>query len=328
MDNKVQIADKDCKNTYKYICEARDTRTSTSPGRAILIECGLLYNITEDQVDSLWSSSAFDLRLKCFVKCVGEFGNLIIDGRVVTQEMIKLAQELSLGADMNTYTQNVAIASVCGNQVGMDECDTASLAFSCVQEQSPDIVQRAMLNQENSGSIDFAALPSAQSLCRDLSSVASNLNIECRKAYVNQDPNPCGRRAYYNVCGGRNYVLVDNPWTKGIGPANAACMDLGLKLASFETFEEFKCVTDMFALPSRTIYMWVSGSFWNMATKPVWCGSNTPLDTTKYPWNLDGNGKPALTGPGIFVQVVIKSSGSFLKNIPNNNQTCGSLCEN
>ncbi|CAB3360667.1 Hypothetical predicted protein [Cloeon dipterum] len=208
-----------------------------------------------------------------------------------TKNETLFSELLNKGVQLTNY-ENTNISDDFMNatmaSVGMDECDTASLVFSCVQDESPDIVQRAILNVETSNAVEFAALPSAQALCRDSSSVAFLFRAECRKAYVDEDPKPCGKRAFYNVCGGRNYVITDSNTTNGIGPATGACMDWGLKLASFETYEEFMCVAELFALTNATVYAWTSGSFWILSDKPVWCGSNTPLKTSKYPWNLDG----------------------------------------
>ncbi|XP_065335130.1 uncharacterized protein LOC135936297 [Cloeon dipterum] len=257
----------------------------------------------------------------------------IVDGQIVTQELIKSAQDLSLSSDMDTYNKNVAAASICGNQVGMDECDTASLAFSCVQDESPDIVQRAILNVETSNAVEFAALPSAQALCYDSSLGKFQFNVKCRMAYVNEDPNPCGKRAFYNVCGGRNYILTNFYPTKNIDYASGACVEWGLKLASFETYEEFMCVAELFAMSNQTVYAWTSGSFWIVSDKPVWCGSNAPLETSKYPWNLNGTGELAGTpfSTDFFVQLVIPANNpkaSFLKTVTNSLQPGGSICEN
>ncbi|XP_059486929.1 uncharacterized protein LOC132203285 [Neocloeon triangulifer] len=325
----VSLISQNCsKTSLKFICEARDTTKASSPGRAILQECGEIYNITMTEIDSLWSSKTFDMRLKCFVKCVGEFGNLILEGQIVTQEMIRIAEQFTMGGDVSLLNKNMEVASKCGNKVGMDECDTASLAFSCVAEEAPDIMQRALLKAEINASAESVGLPLAQSYCRY--DVPYGLNFAWRQAYLDENPSPGGplTRAYYNQCGARNYLLIESNDTTSIGPATRACLEYGLQHVSFETFEELLCVNELFAVPNKVYTLWTSASFMSLADSPVWCATNAPLDISLYPWNLQGVKKFTGTSAGrMFVVVVIRKIEPYLMNIVNSGILGGVLCE-
>ncbi|CAB3360672.1 Hypothetical predicted protein [Cloeon dipterum] len=190
MNNRVQIEDKSCEINYNYICEGRDVSTSSTAGRAILNECGLLYNITQDQADSLWTTKAYDIRLKCYMQCVGEFGNMMINGQILTQSMMNMAQDMFWEKNSDTSSKNTATAIKCANQAGMDECDTASVTFSCIQDESPDMIKLALLEVERSNSLEYAALPSAQALCSTALSTDKVVEL-FRNQYLNENRNIC-----------------------------------------------------------------------------------------------------------------------------------------
>ncbi|CAB3387257.1 Hypothetical predicted protein [Cloeon dipterum] len=133
----------DCGVTLRFICETRDTSNSTSGGDAIKDECASNFNVSIAEQDNIFNSTSFNARIKCFLRCVGEFGGMVVNGRIVDEQLIKLAEALS-NNDEAKLMKNLGAVDECTNIKGMDECDTIASAYQCGQEKAPDLVANAI----------------------------------------------------------------------------------------------------------------------------------------------------------------------------------------
>ncbi|XP_065332660.1 uncharacterized protein LOC135934671 [Cloeon dipterum] len=132
-----------CTANLPFICEVRDTSNSTSRGKAIKDECVSNYNVSEDEQDSIFNSTKFDIKIKCFLKCLGESGGFILNGRLVDEQLMKLAETLSPNNNDQLMSDFKAVDE-CSSLKGMDDCDAAALAYQCGQEKAPNLVANAI----------------------------------------------------------------------------------------------------------------------------------------------------------------------------------------
>ncbi|XP_059475015.1 uncharacterized protein LOC132196415 isoform X2 [Neocloeon triangulifer] len=157
------LLDADCPWSQKYICEARDTTKTSSNSEAMLDECGAAFNVTRDEAMLIFNSTQFSLKIKCFLKCMGENGGFMLNGKLVDAKILEMAE--SLAASSTSLQQNMAAVSSCRSKKGMDECDTASLVYQCGQEKAPDLVANIINTVEVNSSAESVPLPSLVHKC-------------------------------------------------------------------------------------------------------------------------------------------------------------------
>ncbi|CAB3386809.1 Hypothetical predicted protein [Cloeon dipterum] len=157
----------DCGLALRFICETRDTSNSTSKGEAMKDECATNFNVSIDEQDNIFNSSSFSAKIKCFLKCLGESGGIVLDGRVVDEQLIKLAEILSFNDDAKLM-ENLEAVDECSKFKGMDECDTIANVFQCGQEKAPNLVANVINSIEmNSTGVEKSPLQPALGECVD-----------------------------------------------------------------------------------------------------------------------------------------------------------------
>ncbi|CAB3361886.1 Hypothetical predicted protein [Cloeon dipterum] len=157
------IFDGSCTLTRKYICEARDSTSSSFSSDAITDECSAAYNMSKAEIKDIFNLTSFSLKVKCFLKCMGENGGFMLNGKLIDEAVISLAEALSKTA--NIAQSNMIAISDCSSQRGMDECDTAALIFQCGQEKAPELVSNIVKVVELNSSGENVPLKSTVHQC-------------------------------------------------------------------------------------------------------------------------------------------------------------------
>ncbi|XP_065338015.1 uncharacterized protein LOC135938328 [Cloeon dipterum] len=157
------IFDGSCTLTRKYICEARDSTSSSFSSDAITDECSAAYNMSKAEIKDIFNLTSFSLKAKCFLKCMGENGGFMLNGKLIDEAVISLAEALSKTA--NIAQSNMIAISNCSTQRGMDECDTAALIFQCGQEKAPELVSNIVKVVELNSSGENVPLKSTVHQC-------------------------------------------------------------------------------------------------------------------------------------------------------------------
>ncbi|XP_065350640.1 macrophage mannose receptor 1-like [Cloeon dipterum] len=144
------MADFNGDSKLRYICEARDTTKSASGGKAVRDECAAIYNVSMSEIDNMLNNTNYDLRMKCFIKCIGENSDLMIDGKFVESEFLAILEKLAAG-NLEEFKKNMMIEDECVNSTGgMDECDKAAQLIKCANEKAPDVLMSVVDEMERS----------------------------------------------------------------------------------------------------------------------------------------------------------------------------------
>ncbi|XP_065342122.1 uncharacterized protein LOC135940920 [Cloeon dipterum] len=144
------MADFNGDTKLRYICEARDTTKSASGGKAVRDECAAIYNVSSREIDNLLNNTNYDLRMKCFIKCIGENSGLMIDGKFVENEVLAILENLATG-NLEDLQKNLMIIDECSSSSGgMDECDKAAQMIKCTNEKAPDVLMSVVNEMERS----------------------------------------------------------------------------------------------------------------------------------------------------------------------------------
>ncbi|XP_065340587.1 macrophage mannose receptor 1-like [Cloeon dipterum] len=151
------MADFNGDTKLRYICEARDTSNSATGGKSVRDECAAIYNVSSIEIDNLLNDTNYDLRIKCFIKCIGENSGLMIDGKFVESEFLAILEKLAAG-NLQDLKKNLMIQDECINSTGgMDECDKAAQLIKCANEKAPDVFMSVVNEKENSISLSESA---------------------------------------------------------------------------------------------------------------------------------------------------------------------------
>ncbi|XP_059490127.1 uncharacterized protein LOC132205206 [Neocloeon triangulifer] len=302
--NKAELQDEDCLKTFKYICEARDTTNSTTAGNAIKNECAAAFNLSESEVDNIFNSTNFDTKIKCFLKCVGENGGLILNGRLIDEGLIKIAEQMS-SSNAEELQKNLVAVDNCAHIKGMDECDTAAQAYQCGQQQAPDLVANAIATVERNISAEEVPLPPEVAKCPT--------GFECvidpvyRQNYE-QNISMASSAIYFkrNVCGGKNFILFG---TKSAHSGGSLCCKFGMRMVSLESQSKLDCVANL-NFSVRPFKLWTSGSSLGKPTAPVWCGTNERLNISDFLWNSDTASSYSTVAANYLVALYVNTLGS------------------
>ncbi|XP_059473217.1 uncharacterized protein LOC132195315 [Neocloeon triangulifer] len=275
------LFDRDCSSKLKYICEARDTRNAKINGEAMLDECGMIYNISKDEADLIFNfrTTKLSTKLKCFLKCMGENGGFMWNGKLVDEKVIALIEKFS--SSETELQENMAAHQACSSKRGMDDCDTASLIFQCTQEKAPKLFDNILTAAKNDPLVEFAPLQSITHKCVTKYDCIVDPNL--RDDYLLE--RPVAGRQYFTACGTKYLHTVVGG---GYLFSQSLCCKFGLKLVSFESVAEVECIVNSsLNAGARNWHTWMAAS--RLASgKFGWCTSNSPFNLTptiidKYP---------------------------------------------
>ncbi|CAB3387555.1 Hypothetical predicted protein [Cloeon dipterum] len=223
-----------CDKNFQFICEARATLNASTHGRALKDECAANLNVSIFEQDNIFNNTKFDVKIKCFLKCLSENGGLFLNGRFVDEQLIKIVELIS--TDHTQMMDDFKVVDECSHLQGMDECDTAAMVCQCGQEKAPTLLANVVKVVElNSSGEESPLQPTVGQCYNDYPCV---LNESLRTIFRTNGPTTDGG-LITDICGKR--YLIGNKITFVRGAASWCCQ-YGLNLVSLETVEELKCI--------------------------------------------------------------------------------------
>ncbi|CAB3372989.1 Hypothetical predicted protein [Cloeon dipterum] len=237
------------------------------------------------------NNTNYDLRMKCFIKCIGENSGLMIDGKFVENEVLAILEKLAVG-NLEDLKKNLMIVDECSNSSGgMDECDKAAQMIKCTNEKAPDVLMNVVNEMERS----ISQSESAQEIAL----------LRPQPAFCVQDY-PCyvdtSLRAKFDetttsqlfdiavmattnftidyVCGKKYLAFTIYIFYYNMG--NTMCCKFGLRLATLDTLQKMDCVFNSSAYLSvyKNTQFWIPVE-WRDG-QPRWCFSNSSLSALAF----------------------------------------------
>ncbi|XP_065341655.1 uncharacterized protein LOC135940609 [Cloeon dipterum] len=265
------LYDADCSTSQMYICEARDTTKTTSSSEAMVDECGAAFNVSRDEAKQIFNTTKYSLKIKCFLKCMGENGGFMLNGKLVDESILMMAE--SMAANAAKMQENMIAVSTCSSKKGMDECDTASLVFQCGQENAPELVANIINTVELNTSSEAVPLRGLVPKCP--TEYDCVLDPQMRDDYLNNRA-VANNGTIFTACGVKYMIQFDKVSYEA---AASLCCKYGLKLASFSSPSELLCLVNksMSTLPVVESHAWLAASRLGVANY-AWCSSSSPFN--------------------------------------------------
>ncbi|CAB3361884.1 Hypothetical predicted protein [Cloeon dipterum] len=264
------LFDADCSTSQMYICEARDTTKTTSNSEAMVDECGAAFNVSKEEARQILNATIFSLKIKCFLKCLGENGGFMLNGKLVDENILLLAESMANNPDI--MQENMIAVSTCGSKRGMDECDTASLIFQCGQEKAPEFVANVINTVELNKSSESVPLPGTVGKC--LTDFDCVTDPQMRDDYLNNRAIPNGN--IFTACGVKYLIIFSRV---SYQEAFSLCCKYGLKLSSFKSPSDLSCLIDTSksTIPVLAEHAWLAASRLGV-TNYTWCTTSSPFN--------------------------------------------------
>ncbi|XP_059471661.1 uncharacterized protein LOC132194423 [Neocloeon triangulifer] len=266
--SNAKLGTEDCKKNLNFICEVRDTSNSTTSGMAITNECAHKFQILDTNITNNitmnMSFASLDTKTKCYLKCVAEEAGFInVNGvKVDINTIAKL--EIASANDKSKLQNSFVAADDCGKKRGVDECDTAILIYECGKSKVPEVVNDVVVGARMENK-EEAPLPRNVAKC--ITDFSCLTNSSMRNAFLSNSSIDSGTK--YTACG-RKYVVSNVLYN--FTDAASYCCQLGLSIASFETYSEYTCVQNMIPTSTTSLILWTSGSQWTV-NDYYWCPS-------------------------------------------------------
>ncbi|XP_059473976.1 uncharacterized protein LOC132195784 [Neocloeon triangulifer] len=146
---QVLLADYDGIKKFRYVCEQRRNPLSKNGKQAIIDECSLIYNVNSTEIDLLQNATKLDLRMKCFLQCVGDAVGLLVGGKFVASEVFAMLERINMQT-ADRLMKSMAIVGECNNKTyGMNECDKAYWLTRCARDKAPMIFEQMIKELDN-----------------------------------------------------------------------------------------------------------------------------------------------------------------------------------
>ncbi|XP_059485547.1 uncharacterized protein LOC132202576 isoform X2 [Neocloeon triangulifer] len=125
-----------CDEKANYICEMDDTNgDSLTAARSQL--CQKAFNVSDADLQTVFTATSFSTSLKCYFKCMGEKMGLVKNGLPVGKEVLKLVEANSKNSD--AMQDSFDIFDVCKNK-NSGGCEAIAQAFQCTAASAPSVV--------------------------------------------------------------------------------------------------------------------------------------------------------------------------------------------
>ncbi|XP_059470653.1 uncharacterized protein LOC132193784 isoform X2 [Neocloeon triangulifer] len=273
--SNIFLVDLNEETKLRYICEARNNSNAKTGGTAISDECANIFNVSQTEVDLLLKNDTvqFDLRIKCYLKCVGENVGLLVDGQLVQADLVKALEDLVKGnwTKLKRYLFVIDNCWASGSDMS-GECDQAAQMIKCSNEQEPAMLQAAITALDEQMTLEkFEPAPPAS--CPTISCTV-NTTVQqfttCKDGCVNDSI------GYVAVLNRINYFFPIANVT--FSNAFIECCKAGMKLGSLTRLEVNTLVinSELYPLPD---YSWTAASMINSSGNPRWCSSTAPFST-------------------------------------------------
>ncbi|XP_065341886.1 uncharacterized protein LOC135940771 [Cloeon dipterum] len=129
-----------CNKQKQFLCEA------LQPGNKsvqIARSCSEIWNVTENEVNDIIMNPSGDVvnqtrNLKCYLRCCGKKGNVIKNGSLVTDEILRNLEDLTAD-DPQAMQNSFEKFDSCTSIQSTDECNTMAQMFQCGKKNDPDL---------------------------------------------------------------------------------------------------------------------------------------------------------------------------------------------
>ncbi|XP_059476553.1 uncharacterized protein LOC132197337 [Neocloeon triangulifer] len=282
----VLLSDYDETTELRYICEARDSSNASTGGTAIRSECAMAYNVSQAEIDGLLNLASIDLRIKCFMKCLGENSGLFVNGKFVDSQVLDILEKMSSG-NLAELKKNMDYKDECEQSTtGMDECDKAAQMIQCTKDKAPDVLNSVISAVDNQTPIEKVQLP-PPALCPDIPEGVVNETLKA--AFDNAPWNTTIPGGYVGACCWRRYLFSDFQMYPSEG--YKFCNSYGLKLAWLENAGEINCIwsTCTTTHPDAVKWTWVALTRNGSLDNPRWCTSSIPFSVSGYASVVDND---------------------------------------
>ncbi|XP_059470790.1 uncharacterized protein LOC132193873 [Neocloeon triangulifer] len=272
-ETNVYLLDENEDKKLRYICEVRNNSNAKSGGTAIRDECAIIYNVSQIEIYSLFTNTyKYDLRIKCFLKCIGENAGVLVDGQVVDSDITKTLEGLANG-NLAELQKNLLVVDGCqSSATGLDECDKAAQMIQCCNEKAPNALNAVINTMDQQMSFEkIEAAPPA--FCP---TTVCTVNTTVQQFTTCKDGCANDSFGYVMVLNRINYFF---PITKvTFSNAFIECCKAGMKLGSLTQLEVNTLVlsSELYPLPD---YSWTAASMINSSGNPRWCSSTAPFST-------------------------------------------------
>ncbi|XP_059472090.1 uncharacterized protein LOC132194673 [Neocloeon triangulifer] len=269
---QVLLADYEGQTKFRYICEKLGNPQTKSGKQAMVDECSIIFNVTSTEIDLLRNMTKFDLRIKCFLHCVGDAVGLLVGGNFVASEVFAMLESMNL-KNADELMKNMAIVDECNNKtLGMDECDKAYQLTKCARDKSPEVFDQ-MIKDLDKKEADNDELVSKSYGCGNSSNCTIDVVARDNLTSLNLNASTCVN--YINgewVCKCSNlkmyYMKYQNGWYYDYLEALKFCCERGMRmLRTANFFAAAKCMQA--AGIAKVINHPYSNRFWTMTNSLV-----------------------------------------------------------
>ncbi|XP_059481979.1 uncharacterized protein LOC132200498 isoform X2 [Neocloeon triangulifer] len=278
----VQLLDFNEDKKFRYICEIRDNSNSKTGGSPIKQECSQIHNMNDAEIDNLLNNTDnMDLKSKRFVRCVGEYMGILVDGKFMDNKVMAVLETMANDSAAE-FTKNMEIMNECESSTGgMNEDDKAAQILKCSNQKAPGILKSVIKSIDQS--IPKERVQNyPEAYCPPYNNCTVNTTMYNDFLAASYGTWLYGYGIVTSACGRKWIVVRTNPGVN-LPQAYQACCEFGLKLASFSenATETFNCVADSIGYAGRNV--WLAVSRLNSINRPRWCSSDAPFSIYDYP---------------------------------------------
>ncbi|XP_059468520.1 uncharacterized protein LOC132192538 [Neocloeon triangulifer] len=288
------LSDFNEESEFRYVCEARPVSKDKTGSTALRDECAMIYNITQTEIDNIMNLTTYDLRLKCFIKCMGDSSGLMVNGKFVSNEVLAILEKMA-GGNSDELKKNMGVMGECesSSSAGMDDCDKASQMIQCTKEKAPDVVNGVItaMDQSISAASSSNVVAMREAFCYD-PSACSQVNTTLRQEYDGSGGGGVNITHGYVVTPCNYYKYLITLGTMNYSQAYEACCTYGMTLVSVRNVTDVNCLARMNTMVGSR-WMWVAGSRINSPDNPRWCSSNASFDLSGFA-TVHGDPDPSL----------------------------------
>ncbi|XP_059476156.1 uncharacterized protein LOC132197103 isoform X2 [Neocloeon triangulifer] len=275
----VLLSDFDENAKLRYICEARDSSNASTGGAAIRSECAMAYNVSQAEIDGLLDLKSIDLRIKCFMKCLGENSGLFVNGKFVDGQVLAILEKMASG-NLDELKKNMNSKDECEQSTtGMDECDKAAQMIQCTKEKAPDVLNSVISAVDNQTPIEKVELP-PPAMCPGIA--AGVVNATLKQMFASAGLNTSIPGGYFTACCWVRFLVSDFQMT--LADAYPFCNTYGLRLATLDNSGLIGCFRSTCVGQYQGInkWTWVAATRKGSPDNPRWCTSSTPFSLSGF----------------------------------------------
>ncbi|XP_059482507.1 uncharacterized protein LOC132200797 [Neocloeon triangulifer] len=227
---------------------------------------------------------SLDLRLKCFMKCLGENSGLIVNGKMVDTDVLAFLEKMAAG-NLDELKKNMDVKDECEKSAsGMDECDRAAQMIQCTKEKAPDVLNGVISAIDKSMPIEKVEFPAAAN-CTEY--VPGVVNATLKQVFDSTTTNRTIIGGNHIIACGRKYLLSKNQTSLSEG--YTFCNTFGLQLVTIDNAEKILCLQNGIMNKGLNKYTWLAASRKGSLNNPRWCLSSLPFSMDGYASVVDSN---------------------------------------